>query len=671
MEKGYSERKAPWLAITLGCCGDRKESMDGDDGREALRSPEESEMRICYEQPAPTPHPIASPTQTRPVTSHSMSQTLSQWASQSRDFATRASSRASVNTLTRPRKSHSRPRPSIGRPMDFRHNDSIDGIQSMLDDAPMPVRRRRSFQPLELSIYLPDGRLSPLPDFDEDDWVKKPEQALVRNRDSRTDSITSISGASGWLIQRKPVGSGSRRSSVQSTQSSHSRTLSGTISTLPFLLEEEPKARTRSSASSPTLIQRSNTLSPRKALSRLPSPSRSRANTAPSSRPSSIRKFKTGSTDSDEVDAAIRELNTIVEERRADAYRSANFAHSSVVPPSPSSHVPAIAPSLRMKVRSETLSDIGSAFSAPLVSKPLPKPPAKKSGLRLEPPKRTFSGPLDSNPITPPTPTVPTPTTSIYRLKGWLKRSLPNTPSTASFKSAPATPSHKSFRSSKSSKPETPSTPFYQCEPTPTHHRDISQQYFDMEPHSSSRPASSTSSSRSMSMTHTRHTSNETATVTLLSSYPSSTRTRTPSLLSSTSTISHNSITLPLSPPSTKPTPNRNENETAPANPARTNILKGAGKTRRIPAPLTLSKAKEKEIMVEACLGSAKSFASTASGRSRGSAAYRASRGSLKPPPSPNYGILRGMEISARGEGVLRSAAERVLPSPGAVGVAF
>ena len=71
---------------------------------------------------------------------------------------------------------------------------------------------------------------------------------------------------------------------------------------------------------------------------------------------------------------------------------------------------------------------------------------------------------------------------------------------------------------------------------------------------------------------------------------------------------------------------------------------------------------------IEAALGSARSVASTRSARS------------LKPPQSPNYGLLRGMEISARS---VESAAARKdtlqarrsaglgLPSPGAVGVAF
>lgn len=70
----------------------------------------------------------------------------------------------------------------------------------MIDEAPMPIRRNRSFRRLELSIYLPHGcgRLSPLPDFDDDEvWsatkanLEKPAQALVRVRDSRTNSLSS------------------------------------------------------------------------------------------------------------------------------------------------------------------------------------------------------------------------------------------------------------------------------------------------------------------------------------------------------------------------------------------------------------------------------------------------------------------------------------------------
>lgn len=60
---------------------------------------------------------------------------------------------------------------------------------------------------------------------------------------------------------------------------------------------------------------------------------------------------------SKDLDKEILELNTIVEERRAEAAR----------PHSPNEmHVPAVAPAMSVRARSETLTDIGSAFSRPL-----------------------------------------------------------------------------------------------------------------------------------------------------------------------------------------------------------------------------------------------------------------------------------------------------------------
>ncbi|KAF2736770.1 hypothetical protein EJ04DRAFT_432296, partial [Polyplosphaeria fusca] len=346
MAQSSTQPKTPWLAISFGCCASSRD-VDADSSQ-ALRA-NETEMTICYDQPQPVARPRAESLYPRPTTSHSMGRHVSQWVSNGRDFATRASSRASIHTLTRPRRSQSKPqaRPSIGRPMDFRHNDGFDnleGIQSMLEDAPMPVRRRRSFQPLELSIYIdPDNRLSDLPDFACFGWgempaeLEVPAQALVRERDSRANSIISNPSTSSYLVQRKPVGSGSRRSSVQSQSevTQQSRPVSGL---LPFLYEE-PKSRPESFVSIPSTLQRSNTQastlsSPRRMLSRVSSPNRSRANTESSLGRGSLRRART------DVDDAIRELNTIVEERRADAYRSNNQSPALINRPplSPSHH---------------------------------------------------------------------------------------------------------------------------------------------------------------------------------------------------------------------------------------------------------------------------------------------------------------------------------------------
>lgn len=505
-----------------------------------------------------------------------------------RDFATRASSRASFSTLTRPRRSHSihKARPSISRPTNFQHFDNgfgLEGFQSMVDEAPMPIRRNRSFRRLELSIYLPDGcgRLSPLPDFeDEETWgstkidLEKPAQALVRMRDSRTSSLSSDPSTSEYLVQRKPIAassmsvSHSRRSSTQSQQSNgttttHERRLSGTtmntmqtplLSTWP----EEPKASSESLYERPAIYRSrtSGTLSPARVLSRLPSPSRSRANTAPS-RPGSIRRAKT------DVDEAIRELNTIVEERRASAYRSQTESPALInrPPPSPSHHVPYIAPSMRMHVRSETLSDIGSAFSAPLATNKAISPspsvtysitprPRRTTTLTLAPPSRDSTMALCSNPITPPAPH--TPTKSITRLTTWLRRSA----------------SHGATSPSTPRQPQ----PFYKCDPEPEN----------------TRP----SSSQTLCNTHARQDSNDsnyTATVTVFSSSPT---------MHSSRSASPTFIDIP------------------PKSPLR---------KKRVPAPLVL----DKEINVDSYAGRKREM-----------------------PLSPNRGLLRGMEIVGRDVGM-------------------
>lgn len=69
-------------------------------------------------------------------------------------------------------------------------------------------------------------------------------------------------------------------------------------------------------------------------------------------------KISLGSPADSDVEKEVLELNTIVEERRAEGnkYRSRN------------SHIPAVAPSMQVGARSETLNDIGSALSRPLTA---------------------------------------------------------------------------------------------------------------------------------------------------------------------------------------------------------------------------------------------------------------------------------------------------------------
>lgn len=98
--------------------------------------------------------------------------------------------------------------------------------------------------------------------------------------------------------------------------------------------------------------------------------------------------------DSD-VEKEVLELNTIVEERRIENKNARSRG----------SHVPAVAPSMQVRARSETLNDIGSALSRPLTDTKDASPPIDTVPDNLRP-KRS---------------------TSTYRVPGWLSGvSAPN-----------------------------------------------------------------------------------------------------------------------------------------------------------------------------------------------------------------------------------------------------
>ena len=158
-------------------------------------------MTIEYGQPRLVPPPTFPEFQERPV---SRSQ---EWATRSRSFASRASSRGSFSVRRRlyayngfhsgrpPRKI------SIGAPQDFRHVENA-----------LP-RKAHTFRPLELSIYLPgDNQLSPILPF-----LFKPEETSFPIDDvdgSEYAPTHSRSGSSlSFRIPRKPVRTSSRSSS--------------------------------------------------------------------------------------------------------------------------------------------------------------------------------------------------------------------------------------------------------------------------------------------------------------------------------------------------------------------------------------------------------------------------------------------------------------------------
>jgi hypothetical protein len=163
-------------------------------------------MQVCHSQPhlvppmklvfydnLPSPGPA------------SRSSFLPPWVSETKSLASRASSRASL--LVR-RKTTARKRPTISGPTDFRRVDSRR-------------TRRRSFRPLELSIYLPGNRLSDLPEFlcfdvETPGQPSPPPRALVSPFESARPSIRRPQSAP-FQLARKPVGSGSSRRSSLAT----------------------------------------------------------------------------------------------------------------------------------------------------------------------------------------------------------------------------------------------------------------------------------------------------------------------------------------------------------------------------------------------------------------------------------------------------------------------
>jgi hypothetical protein len=150
----------------------------------------ERPMRIEHEQPRLIPPPIPEADE-RPSTRGR------EWVQRSKSFASRASSRGSLAAVRKRMTGYQEQRRplKIGAPSDFRH------VENGLSRRP-----GGGFRPLELSIYMPDNQLSPLPLFAD---VNKdlPFPPPVAYAHSRTDS------GSTFTIARKPVGSSSRASS--------------------------------------------------------------------------------------------------------------------------------------------------------------------------------------------------------------------------------------------------------------------------------------------------------------------------------------------------------------------------------------------------------------------------------------------------------------------------
>ncbi|KAI9757237.1 MAG: Elongation factor 2 [Chaenotheca gracillima] len=180
------------LLPAISCCvplgRDREEEDDEyfPDGREKQRDVYESQLDL-------TPPPRLEPLAERPGSLSSLS--FPQWMARSQIFSSRTTSWATSSGKART-KSMDSGFPAISGPTDFK---KVDGF----------TERPAGFRPLQLSIYLPNNRLSPLPDFaspvEESTDLEYPAPAYAA---SRTMSYVSSRTSSEFRIPRKPVGSG-------------------------------------------------------------------------------------------------------------------------------------------------------------------------------------------------------------------------------------------------------------------------------------------------------------------------------------------------------------------------------------------------------------------------------------------------------------------------------
>jgi hypothetical protein len=295
-------------------------------------------------------------------------------------------------------------RPSIGQPTNFRHLDYTEP-------------QRRSLVPLKLSPVT----LGPSPhsnqalqsssNFEQsphtgpfqvqrDIWVPDhPRGFLPPTRDTLSASSPEFPSMrhtflEGFKPPKLPISSYSSSSSIRSlrqqTVDAHSSTVSRPNSIV-----------TQSSASS---LRSSRRLLPETSNTPLSSRTLPRLHKKRSSQ--SARKSTAEELDS-EIDREILELNTIVEERRAEAARAQVQDDK---------HIPAVAPRLAGRARSETLNDIGSALSRPLLAGSLPVSMTNRLSRPFtsvpEPYERPMSSQSDPR--------------SSSRISGWLHNVLPS-----------------------------------------------------------------------------------------------------------------------------------------------------------------------------------------------------------------------------------------------------
>ncbi|TLS31062.1 hypothetical protein PpBr36_03008 [Pyricularia pennisetigena] len=191
-----------WLKSVSSCASCAPSMIPCLDRQKAARHEvEKADFVIYTDQPAfippPSLGPLASTTEAEPLVERPAS------------AARRAGRRLfSVQKRLWPRGSSSARRPRISAPTNFQH---ISSGSLQFPPPSRPRQRRRSFRPLELSIYSADNYLSPmLPHFEQEDrdpCITSPQPVHIRDSfDSDASTLTyQESFSSSFHIPRRPL----------------------------------------------------------------------------------------------------------------------------------------------------------------------------------------------------------------------------------------------------------------------------------------------------------------------------------------------------------------------------------------------------------------------------------------------------------------------------------
>lgn len=297
------------MGSVMGCCSARprdpdRTSIRGNEASYPTASPNpqtsncytgfETPREILHHQPQLIPPPSVPLPENRPHTRSSSQE----WITRTRSFASRASSRGSYSLKRKLNmyngSTTSTKRPLISAPTDFRH----------VQPSPPPYLPRRSFRPLELSIYLPANQLSPiLPHFDDDNPTPPPH---VHTR--------SVSALSNFSIPRKAVPSYYQRPSYDAEFSSADTTPESVAGS--FMHPLRPRPSLPGSLSTQQLLAALDN----EPLS-YPPPARLRSNTLPILS-EQVERVKSVLLEREALERRIRDVDEQIVERRSMSLKS-------------------------------------------------------------------------------------------------------------------------------------------------------------------------------------------------------------------------------------------------------------------------------------------------------------------------------------------------------------